>query len=157
MTTYKLKITNKFKKQLKKLQQNKNFNLENLDYVLNIIKDQLKLVLYNLIISLYVTKADKVSNKIIPTDWSIISNFLFNGLLIIPSTISNTFFPPSSGGNGSKFVTPSDNDTTDNKYIKSAIELVLATALDMPTGPAIWSIPTLSVNSSTILWNIIFI
>lgn len=68
MTTYKLKITNKFKKQLKKLQQNKNFNLENLDYVLNIIKDQLKLVLYNLIISLYVTKADKVSNKIIPTD-----------------------------------------------------------------------------------------
>ena len=92
---------------------------------------------YSFSMSLYVTNIDRVIRIKNPADCSATSNFSLNGFLLIPSIINSTTFPPSSGGNGRRFVTPSDNDITDNIYMKSANPLVCDTTFEIPTGPII--------------------
>ena len=59
----------------------------------------------------------------------------FNGFFLILSIKIITNFPPSNGGNGKRFVTPSDSDISASKYTNSCIPLVFDTASDIPTGP----------------------
>ena len=76
-----------------------------------------------------------------------ISVSCFSGFLRIASTNNISIFPPSSAGIGNRFVTPNDSDISAKRYINSFIPFVSATTCDIPTGPIIWSIPTLPVNN----------
>ena len=69
--------------------------------------------------SLYATNIESSIIAAKPADWSHISMFCFIGFLRMASIIYITIFPPSSGRIGSKLVKPSENDTTDKRFIKS--------------------------------------
>ena len=75
----------------------------------------------------------------------------FSGFLFINSIIYISIFPPSSGGIGIRFVIPSDNEITDNKYIKSVKLDVCDTIVATPTGPAKSSIVVPPVKSILML------
>ena len=60
--------------------------------------------------SLYVTYIDNPINNTKPNICMLISVLSFKGFLLIASNNNKTNLPPSSGGNGNKFVTPSDID-----------------------------------------------
>lgn len=56
--------------------------------------------------SLYATNIDNPISRQNPIICILISILSFNGFFLIPSIINITIFPPSSGGNGRRFVTP---------------------------------------------------
>ena len=85
--------------------------------------------------SLYVTYKDIAISKQNPAICIPISMFSFIGFLLIASIIYITIFPPSSGGNGNRFVTPSDSEIKAIMYIYSIIPLVFDTTCDIPNWP----------------------
>ena len=50
-----------------------------------------------------------------PASWIFTSISSFNGFFLIPSISKITTFPPSSGGNGNRFVIPKDKEISANK------------------------------------------
>ena len=64
-----------------------------------------------------------------------ISVFCFNGFFLIASINNRNIYPPSNGGNGNRFVIPSDTDITAIKYKKSLKPFVSTTISDIPTTP----------------------
>lgn len=82
--------------------------------------------------SLYVTNIDNPISSTNPAICIPISVFCFSGFLLIASISNINIFPPSNGGNGNRFVTPSDTDITAIMYANSCIPFVSTTISDIP-------------------------
>lgn len=83
-------------------------------------------------ISLYVTYIDNPISSVNPVICIAASMFSFSGFLLIASINNITIFPPSRGGNGSRFVIPRDSDISPITYIYCCHPLVCVTKLDTP-------------------------
>lgn len=87
--------------------------------------------------SLYVTTILRPIKMQKPIICIFSSTFSFNGFFLIPSINKITTFPPSSGGNGNKLVTPKEIDIKANMFTNSLIPFVSTTTSPIQQDPLV--------------------
>ena len=110
-----------------------------------------------LTISLYVTNTVNSNNNPSPIYDTVSSTFSDTFFLVTHSISTNNIFPPSSGGNGNIFATPTAMLIIAIRKKKFNSASLFETASAIPTIPHILSKGTLPANKSTYEPTILFI